>query len=74
MAIFSVGSLAISQLLWIISVGRLGIGWSSLHINAAPFYVMLILFALGGDWDWRQVGAAMLVVLGVLIAQGILRR
>lgn len=74
MAIFSVGSLAISQLLWIISVGRLGIGWSSLHINAAPFYVMLILFALGGDWDWRQVGAATLVVLGVLIAQGILRR
>lgn len=74
MALFSVGSLAISQLLWIISVGRLGIGWSALHINAAPFYVMLILFALGGAWDWRQVAAAALVVLGVLIAQGILRR
>lgn len=74
MAVFSVGSLAISQLLWIISVGRLGIGWSALHINAAPFYVMLILFALGGAWDWRQVGAAVLVVLGVLIAQGIIRR
>lgn len=74
MALFSVGSLGISQLLWIISVGRLGIGWSALHINAAPFYVMLILFALGGAWDWRQVGAAVLVVLGVLIAQGIIRR
>lgn len=72
MAIFSVGSLAISQLLWIISVGRLGIGWSALHINAAPFYVMLILFALGGSWDWRQAGAACLVALGVLIAQGLL--
>ena len=71
MAIFSVGSLAISQLLWIISVGRLGIGWSALHINAAPFYVMLILFALGGSWDWRQAGAACLVALGVLIAQGL---
>lgn len=72
MAIFSVGSLAISQLLWIISVGRLGIGWSALHINAAPFYVMLILFGLGGSWDWRQAGAACLVALGVLIAQGLL--
>jgi drug/metabolite transporter (DMT)-like permease len=72
MAIFSVGSLAISQLLWIISVGRLGIGWSALHINAAPFYVMLILFALGGAWDWKQAGAAALVGLGVLIAQGII--
>jgi hypothetical protein len=71
MAIFSVGSLAISQLLWIVSVGRLGIGWSALHINAAPFYVMVILFAMGGAWDWRQAGAACLVALGVLIAQGL---
>ena len=33
---------------------------------------MLILFALGGVWNWPQAGAAALVALGVLIAQGIL--
>ncbi len=71
-AIYSVGGLAVSQLLWIMSVGRLGIGLSSLHVNAAPFYVMIILFALGGAWDWTLAAAAGLVGIGVLIAQGII--
>lgn len=70
--LFSVGSLGLSQVAWIMSVERLGIGLSALHINAAPFYVMLILFALGAPWDWVQAGAAALVGLGVLIAQGLL--
>ncbi|MDZ4395222.1 DMT family transporter [Cypionkella sp.] len=70
--IFSVGSLGISQLMWIMSVEKLGIGLSGLHINAAPFYVMIILFLLGGRWDWGQAAAAGLVAVGVLIAQGII--
>jgi drug/metabolite transporter (DMT)-like permease len=69
---FSVGSLGVSQLMWIMSVEKLGIGLSSLHINAAPFYVMIILFLLGGRWDWGQAAAACLVAIGVLIAQGII--
>lgn len=73
LVIFAVGGLAISQLLWIIAVGRLGIGLSSLHINLTPFYVMLILFALGGRWDWMQALGAAIVGLGVLIAQGVIR-
>jgi drug/metabolite transporter (DMT)-like permease len=72
LAIYSIGAMGISQVLWIMSVGRLGIGLSSLHINAAPFYVMLILFLLGGVWNWGQAAAAGLVALGVLIAQGII--
>ena len=71
MLIFSVGALGVSQVMWIMSVERLGIGLSALHINAAPFYVMLILFALGSPWNWVQAGAAAVVGLGVLIAQGI---
>jgi len=71
MLLFSVGALGISQVMWIMSVERLGIGLSALHINAAPFYVMLILFALGSPWNWVQAGAAAVVGLGVLIAQGI---
>jgi drug/metabolite transporter (DMT)-like permease len=73
LALFSIGGLAISQLLWIMSVGSLGIALSSLHINATPFYVMGTLFALGGAWNWTQAWAAALVALGVLVAQGIVR-
>ncbi len=69
---FAIAGLGLSQLLWIAAVARLGIGMSSLHINAAPFYVMVILLALGGSWSWRQAGAAALVALGVVIAQGLL--
>ena len=70
--IYAVGGMAISQVLWIMSVERLGIGLSALHINAAPFYVMLILFAMGHDWIWSQAAAAALVGAGVLMAQGII--
>ena len=72
LAIFAIGGLAISQVLWIRSVEHLGIALSSLHINATPFYVMLILFALGGAWNWTQAAAALVVAVGVLIAQGVL--
>ena len=32
---------------------------------------MLILFALGGAWNWTQAAAALVVGVGVLIAQGV---
>lgn len=70
--LFSIGALGISQLMFIMSVEKLGIGLSAIHINAAPFYVMLILFALGGAWSWTQAGAAAIVGLGVLVAQGLI--
>jgi membrane protein YdbS with pleckstrin-like domain len=41
-------------------------------MNATPFYVMLILFAMGGAWNWTQAFAAAIVGLGVLIAQGVI--
>jgi drug/metabolite transporter (DMT)-like permease len=71
LALFSIGGLAISQMLWIASIGSIGIALASLHINATPFYVMLIMFALGGHWSWSQAAAAALVGLGVLVAQGL---
>ncbi|MEO8243955.1 MAG: DMT family transporter [bacterium] len=73
LALFGVGSLAISQVLWIIAVGQLGIGLSALHMNAVPFYVMLIMFALGAGWNWPQAYGAVIVAIGVLIAQGLIR-
>jgi drug/metabolite transporter (DMT)-like permease len=49
---FGIGSMAIAQLLWIVSVGRIGIGAASMHMNAVPFYVMLMVFVAGGPWNW----------------------
>jgi drug/metabolite transporter (DMT)-like permease len=74
LAIFGIGSMAVSQLLWIISVGRIGIGAASMHMNAVPFYVMLMVFLLGGPWNWWQTLGAGIVVLGALIAQGLIGR
>jgi drug/metabolite transporter (DMT)-like permease len=72
MLIFSVGSLGVSQLMWILAVGRIGIGIASLHINAAPFYVMVFAWALGGAWNGWQALSAAIVAAGVLIAQGVI--
>ena len=72
LVIFAVGGMAISQVMWIGAVDKLGIGVSAMHINMTPFYVMLIIFALGGSWSWMQALSAAIVGLGVLIAQGIL--
>lgn len=62
-------SLSISQYLWIKGVGELGIGIASFHLNGAPFFVMLILLILGGDWNWQQAFGALILVSGVMISQ-----
>ncbi|WP_151719279.1 DMT family transporter [Gemmobacter serpentinus] len=67
--VFGVIGLALTQLLWIAGVGPLGIGLASLHLNAAPFYVMIFTFLLGAEWSWTQTFGALIVGLGVLIAQ-----
>ena len=67
--IYSLGALAVSQLLWILGVGHLGIGVASMHFNSVAFYVMVIMFVLGADWNWVQAAGALLVGLGVLLAQ-----
>ena len=68
--LFAIFSMAISQLLWVASVGSLGIGMAALHINAAPFYVMLIALGFGGTWSGAQALGAVCVALGVMVAQG----
>jgi drug/metabolite transporter (DMT)-like permease len=74
LAIFGIGSMAVSQLMWIVSVGRIGIGAASMHMNAVPFYVMLMVFLLGGPWSWLQTLGALIVVIGALVAQGLIGR
>ena len=67
--IYACLAIAISQILWIKSVDQLGIGLSSFHLNAAPFYVMLMLFLLGSNWIWHQTIGAAIVITGVILAQ-----
>ena len=67
--IYACLAIAISQILWIKSVEQLGIGLSSFHLNAAPFYVMMMLFLLGSNWVWHQTIGAAIVIIGVILAQ-----
>ena len=67
--IYAWGALAISQLLWIKGVGQIGIAVASFHLNATPFYVMLILLMFGHDWNWVQAVGAFILAFGVIIAQ-----
>jgi drug/metabolite transporter (DMT)-like permease len=50
-------------------VEDVGIGIASFHLNAAPFYVMIIVFALGSDWNWMQALGAAILTVGTLLAQ-----
>ncbi len=67
--IFAAFGISISQVLWIVGVSKLGIAIASIHMNSAPFYVMLFVFILGGSWVWTQFFALILVVLGVFLTQ-----
>ncbi|MDA0961500.1 MAG: EamA family transporter, partial [Proteobacteria bacterium] len=69
LAIYAIAGMALSQVLFIATVGRLGIAVASFHINIAPFYVMLILLGLGSDWSWPQAIGATIVGVGVILSQ-----
>jgi drug/metabolite transporter (DMT)-like permease len=68
--LYGMGSIGLSQILWLQGVERLGIGIASMHFNAAPFYVMLIAYGLGGGFNGMQTLGALVVLAGVLVAQG----
>lgn len=69
LAVYALGAMALSQLLWIASIGRLGVALASFHLNTAPFYVMLFMAAMGAGWNWMQALGAAIVGLGVILAQ-----
>ena len=56
--------------LWIRGASGLGILMASLHMNAVPFYVMVIVVLfLGESWNWWQTVGAAVVAAGVIVAQ-----
>ena len=71
--LYAMVGLALSQVMWVTAVGRIGIGLASFHINAVPFYVMVILVVFGGNWNAQQIIGAGIVVGGVILSQKRLR-
>jgi drug/metabolite transporter (DMT)-like permease len=69
LAIYGILAFGISQFAWIAAADKLGVAIAAFHINIAPFYVMLILVALGGAWSWPQAIGAAIVGAGVILAQ-----
>ncbi len=67
--IYGVVSMAASQFFYLGAVARMGIALTSFHFNAAPFYVMILMLALGAAWSWPQAIGAAIVCIGVLVAQ-----
>ncbi len=69
LAIYALISMAVSQVLFIGSVEKLGVALASFHINIAPFYVMLIMLVLGEEWNWTRALGAGIVAFAVVLAQ-----
>ena len=67
--IYACLALGISQIFWIKAVEEIGIGIASFHLNATPFYVMIIVYLFGSDWNWMQVLGAAILTVGTLLAQ-----
>jgi hypothetical protein len=67
-------ALGFSQWMWIRGVSQIGIGVASFHLNAAPFYVMLIMLIFGYGWSWLQSIGACILAVGVIMAQSQLKR
>lgn len=68
-AVLTLGALVAGVLLWNVSVARLGLAFSSLHLNLIPVVGMAIATALGVLPRWEQVLGTVLVIIGVLLAQ-----
>ncbi len=66
---YALVSMAISQILFISAIGKMGVALTSFHINVTPFYVMVIMLAVGDDWNWTRALGAGLVALAVVLAQ-----
>lgn len=69
LAIFALIAMGLSQVLFVASIGKLGVALSSFHINIAPFYVMMIMMMLGEEWNSTRALGAGIVALAVVLAQ-----
>ena len=69
MCIYALLGVGISQLLWVKGVGEIGIAIASFHLNAAPFYVMIVMVVFGQSLQITQVIGAAILAFGVILSQ-----
>lgn len=69
LGIYALVSMGLSQILFVASVGKMGVALTSFHMNIAPFYVMLIMLVLGDGWNWTRALGAGIVAVAVVLAQ-----
>lgn len=69
MAIYAIGAMALSQIFFVTSIGKIGVTMASFHMNVAPLYIMLIMVALGAAWSWPQAIGGAVVVFGAIYVQ-----
>ncbi|MFO1067769.1 MAG: DMT family transporter [Geminicoccaceae bacterium] len=62
-------AVGVSVPLWLTASRLLGVTVASLHVNLAPFYVILMGVALGGSVSLRQAAGAALIGVGAVVAQ-----
>ena len=64
--IFGVG---FSMGFWVLSADRIGVTVAAIHINVVPFYVVILMLWFGGSLILTQIVGAILVAVGVILAQ-----
>jgi drug/metabolite transporter (DMT)-like permease len=58
-----------ASFLWLRATRMLGVTVAGIHQNEIPFFVMALLLAFGGTFDWLHVAGAFLVLAGAGLAQ-----
>lgn len=67
--IVTLGPMVVGVMFWNLSVSRLGLTVTALHLNLIPVIAMLIAYTQGSVPDLRQVVGMALVIAGVTIGQ-----
>ena len=60
---------AFSTGFWMMSADRIGVTIAAIHVNVVPFYVVVLMILFGGFLNLWQLGGAILVAAGVILAQ-----
>ena len=58
-----------ASFLWLRATRMLGVTVAGIHQNEIPFFVMALLLAFGGSFEWLHVAGAILVLAGAALAQ-----
>ena len=67
--VFLILGVGFSMGFWMLSADRIGVTVAAIHINVVPFYVVILMLWFGGSLILTQIAGAILVAVGVILAQ-----